>query len=266
MENKEIAVTQQESVSNVANKREQLRVMFNAGVLPSSYLKHVENNKVVIDKEISEESLTKAMGICIYGETLNLSPYQALTSLANINGKMQAYGDAIMSIVLKSGLLIDYDLHYDEEKKAGYCRVQRKGFPKPIEAWFSIEDAKQADLFKSNVWCKYPKRMCQMRARGFILREMFADILGGAISEEEANDYPVENQYNTQTIETHIVKPVTLSITEEKRQEIETDINNMNCKEDLVAYWSKINKELSNKNDKEWFNDLSKKKAEDFNK
>ena len=64
----------------------------------------------------------------------------------------------------------------------------------------------------------------------------------------------------------YTLNPVTLSITQEKKQEIETNINNMNCKEDLVAYWSKTNKELSNKNDKEWFNDLSKKKAEDFNK
>ena len=44
---------------------------------------------------------------------------------------------------------------------------------------------------KSGPWTQYPKRMMQMRARGFALRDKFADALGGLITVEEAQDYQV---------------------------------------------------------------------------
>ena len=56
---------------------------------------------------------------------------------------------------------------------------------------FSEQDAKVAGLWgKSGPWKQYPKRMLQMRARGFNLRDNFADILGGLITAEEARDMP----------------------------------------------------------------------------
>ena len=41
--------------------------------------------------------------------------------------------------------------------------------------------------------------MLKMRARGFALRDVFADALGGMISAEEAQDYPkkLHKRYNS---------------------------------------------------------------------
>ena len=71
------------------------------------------------------------------------------------------------------------------------CEIKRK-----YQSWatftFSIADAKRARLTnKPGPWQDYPSRMLKMRARGFALRDTFADMLGGLITTEEAKDYPV---------------------------------------------------------------------------
>jgi hypothetical protein len=56
---------------------------------------------------------------------------------------------------------------------------------------FSVSDAKKAGLWgKSGPWTQYPKRMLQLRARGFALRDAFPDVLKGLVTAEEAQDYP----------------------------------------------------------------------------
>jgi hypothetical protein len=71
--------------------------------------------------------------------------------------------------------------------------VAKRKNRKPVVAKFSVEDAKRAGLWgKQGPWSAYPKRMMQMRARGFALRDAFPDVLKGLISAEEAQDYPDE--------------------------------------------------------------------------
>jgi len=59
---------------------------------------------------------------------------------------------------------------------------------------FSMVDATKANLAnKEGPWRSYPGRMRQMRARGFALRDSFADVLKGISIAEEAMDTPIEN-------------------------------------------------------------------------
>jgi hypothetical protein len=70
------------------------------------------------------------------------------------------------------------------------CTAQRRGYPAPITSTFSVADAKAAGLWgKQGPWSQYPKRMLAMRARGFALRNAFADVLRGLVTAEEAQDY-----------------------------------------------------------------------------
>jgi hypothetical protein len=56
-----------------------------------------------------------------------------------------------------------------------------------------MEDAKRAGLAgKQGPWQQYPKRMLQMRARAFALRDVFPDVLRGVYVAEEAADMPPE--------------------------------------------------------------------------
>lgn len=123
------------------------------------------------------------------GIELGLKPIQSLQNIAVINGKPCIYGDVLMSLTKIHPEFEDIKEHFDEKLQAAVCEVKRRGQTLHI-AIFSIEDAKKAGLWnKPGPWTQYPKRMLQMRARGFALRDTFPDALQGLILAEEAMDY-----------------------------------------------------------------------------
>lgn len=134
--------------------------------------------------------------VCVqWGYELGLAPMQALQNIAVINGKPSVYGDAMMALVQASPVCEGIDEHIEGEgtpNPVAVCIAKRKG-RNPVIARFSVEDAKRAGLWgKQGPWQAYPKRMLQMRARGFALRDAFPDVLKGLITAEEAADYPEE--------------------------------------------------------------------------
>lgn len=130
---------------------------------------------------------------CQWGKEIGLAPMQALQNIAVINGKPSVYGDAAMALVQASSVCEDIEEYFEGEgtsNPVAICVAHRKG-RKPVKATFSVEDAKRAGLWgKQGPWSAYPKRMMQMRARGFALRDAFPDVLKGLITAEEAQDYP----------------------------------------------------------------------------
>lgn len=130
-----------------------------------------------------------------WGREIGLAPLQALQNIAVINGKPSVYGDAAMALVQASPVCEDIEEMIEGEgtpNPVAVCIAKRKG-RKPVVARFSLEDAKRAGLWgKPGPWQAYPKRMMQMRARGFALRDAFPDVLKGLITVEEAQDYPDE--------------------------------------------------------------------------
>lgn len=134
--------------------------------------------------------------VCVqWGMEMGLAPMQALQNIAVINGKPSVYGDAMMALVQASAVCEDVEEYFENEgtpNPVAVCVAKRRG-RKPVIAKFSMEDAKRAGLWgKQGPWSAYPKRMMQMRARGFALRDAFPDVLKGLISAEEAQDYPEE--------------------------------------------------------------------------
>jgi hypothetical protein len=130
-----------------------------------------------------------------WGYEIGLAPLQALQNISVINGKPSVYGDAAMALVQASSVCDGVDEYFENEGTANpiaVCVARRKG-RNPVIARFSVEDAKRAGLWgKQGPWQSYPKRMMQMRARGFALRDAFPDVLKGLITAEEAQDYPSE--------------------------------------------------------------------------
>jgi len=134
--------------------------------------------------------------VCVqWGYEMGLAPMQALQNIAVINGKPSVYGDAMMALVQASPVCEDVEEFFENEgspNPIAVCIAKRKG-RKPVTVKFSVEDAKRAGLWgKQGPWSAYPKRMMQMRARGFALRDAFPDVLKGMITAEEAQDYPDE--------------------------------------------------------------------------
>lgn len=128
------------------------------------------------------------------GYEVGLSPMAALQNTAVVNGRPTIYGDAALALVRGSGLLDFY-----EEKQVGtkgkddfgYCvTAKRKGDNSKYSETFTVADAKTAGLWgKPGPWTQYPARMLKFRARGFLLRDAFGDVLKGMRTYEEAHDY-----------------------------------------------------------------------------
>ena len=132
--------------------------------------------------------------VCVqWGYEIGLAPMQALQNIAVINGKPSVYGDAAMALVLASPVCEGIEESIEDEgtpNPVAVCIARRKG-RNPVRSTFSVEDAKRAGLWgKQGPWTAYPKRMLAMRARGFAIRDCFADVLKGLITAEEAQDYP----------------------------------------------------------------------------
>lgn len=174
----------------------------NFSLVPTSLHEAMEYAKMMASSTIIPKSFQgKPSDIVVavqMGMEIGLKPLQSLLNIAVVNGKPALYGDALIALVQAHPMFENIEEYYDEKLKAAVCKVKRKNQSEHVVT-YSEDDAKQAGLWgkvSSNgtpsPWKLYPKRMLQMRARGFALRDKFADSLSGIISIEEAQDYPVD--------------------------------------------------------------------------
>lgn len=152
------------------------------------------NRAKMLPKNCSTESA--AMRI-VWGNMLGLNPFLSVQKISDVNGTTTIWGDALVGVCKRSGLLEWDDFEEIPGKEdgtvTGYTYVcQRKGYPNPSRGSFTVADAKKAGLWeKPGTWTQYPKRMLKNRARAFLLRDLFPDILQGLGITEEAQDYDV---------------------------------------------------------------------------
>ena len=143
------------------------------------------------------------------GQELGLSPMRALRSIAVINGRASMWGDDVLAMVLASPVC-EYVNEADSTDKQGVCKTKRKGCAEQVST-FTLEDAKRAGLLgKQGPWQSHTGRMLKLRARGFGLRDTFADVLAGLVTAEEALDMPVIEPTDPATNMLEAAQPLTL--------------------------------------------------------
>jgi hypothetical protein len=120
---------------------------------------------------------------------------QAIQTIGVINGRPGLFGDGLLAVVQASSV---YEAHEEPtvtgegDAARAVCRVKRRG-QEWSEYTFSVADAKRAGLWgKQGPWTQYPLRMLKMRARGFALRDAFADVIKGLKTVEELQDTPAD--------------------------------------------------------------------------
>jgi hypothetical protein len=132
------------------------------------------------------------------GAEVGLSPFQALQSIAVINGKPAIYGDAGLAIVKASGLLEGMGETDDPVTQTATCWMKRKNAER-VERSFSQADAERIMMYERDsngnavrrrladraTWQSFPKRMRQWRARWWVLHDLFPDLLKGMRGAEE---------------------------------------------------------------------------------
>ena len=173
----QVAIKSNFSPANLDEAMHLSGVLSQSSIVPSSYKGKSEDILVAI----------------IMGSELGFSPIASLQNIATINGKPSIYGDAMLALVKNSPLcedVIETMVKGEKQEDSGaVCTVKRKGM-EPVVVTFTVGDAIRAGLWKkAGPWTMYPKRMLQMRARSFALRDAFPDVLRGLVATEEVEDY-----------------------------------------------------------------------------
>lgn len=128
-----------------------------------------------------------------WGAELGLKTMQAIQNIAVINGRPSLWGDVMLALV-RASPLCEYVVE-DIGATSATCKVKRRGEPEQART-FTEEDAKAAGLLnKDGPWKQYRKRMLQMRARAWALRDVFTDVLKGLHMAEEAMDMPSPEKF-----------------------------------------------------------------------
>lgn len=129
----------------------------------------------------------KIMVAIMHGMEIGLKPMQAMQRIAVINNRPTIWGDAAIGLVYSSGLceFVKEAIEGQGDARTAVCEAKRIKSTVVTRATFSVSQAKEAGLWGKDIWKKYPDRMLAMRARGFALRDAFADVLGGMYLREE---------------------------------------------------------------------------------
>jgi len=159
------------------------------------------------------------------GAEAGLKPIQALQNISCINGKPSIYGDGAIGLVEASGLMEDFKEEIVGKEGTdtwGYkCSSKRKGKSTWTVHTFTVADAKRASLWgKEGPWSKYPQRMLQMRARSWVLRDDYANVLKGLSIVEEVMDIEPIAEPEKGTIAIEDLQPVKEISVEELRDKI----------------------------------------------
>lgn len=205
---------------------------------PANLTEAMEFAKIMSDSDIVPKEYKGKPGNILVaiqmGNEVGLQPMQALQSISVINGKATIWGDAALALCMNHDSFEWHDEKIIQDAQGNhkaYCIVKRKGHePYGADKPYSVEDAKKAGLWGKDIWQKYPKRMLQMRARGFSLRDKFPDALKGLYIREEVMDYEEIHQSNGTTLAQEKLKN-----TKGSRADILADIiNPVNPKPDIT--------------------------------
>lgn len=191
--------TEAKKPDNAIEKRERdprlaIPLSASGGLAPRNYGELIDFARMVAQSGMVPKAYEGNIGAVLVavqmGAELGLAPMTAIRSICVINGMPSVWGDGMLALVVSHRDC--EDVIETLEGMVATCTVKRRG-RSPVTRTFSWDDARAAGLDqKKGPWQSYPKRMLQMRARGFALRDAFPDVLRGVRSTEEALDSSVD--------------------------------------------------------------------------
>ena len=130
----------------------------------------------------------QALMIMLAGKDLGFSYTQALRSFHVINGRPTLSADAMVAICKASPDCEKFE-RVEETATSVTWAAKRRG-EREQSCTFTLEDAKRAGLLekRDSNWSKYPTRMLNARAKAFLARDLFPDLLAGLLEDSEAAD------------------------------------------------------------------------------
>lgn len=167
------------------------------GITPNGIDEAIRLAKIMASSGLMPKAINTPEAVFVamqMGAEIGLSPMASVQNIAVINGKPGIYGDAALAVVRACGLLEEFKEWSEGERKTPgwtfHCQVKRKGFD-AIKGSYSWAEACEAGFDRADPlspWKKWTARMMQFKARNFVMRDQFADILKGIRTVEENTD------------------------------------------------------------------------------
>lgn len=129
----------------------------------------------------------------IKGQTLGLDPVTAMSFITVVNGRASLMGDLALGLIRKTGLVNPKSGGFLREAWEGEGETRRcvmsacrHDTGEEMSRSFSVAEARKAGLIgKTAIWSGFQDRMLRYRALGFLLRDLFSDVLMGLYLTEE---------------------------------------------------------------------------------
>lgn len=154
---------------------------------PSSLIpKHLRSQNKN-EQEAKAETLANVTLVLAYGAELGLGAVASLSGIAVVNGRPFAESQTLAAAVRASGLCLYLRRSECAQGKVTW-ETHRRGDPAPESRTFTWEMAGKAGLNGRDTYKAHPERMLSARALGWLLRDVYPDVVKGMGSEAERED------------------------------------------------------------------------------
>lgn len=159
--------------------------------------------------------------IMAQGAELGLSTMQALRGLHVIEGRVTLSADLMVALCVASPVC-EYFRCVEQSAAGATWEAKRRG-SEPQRLTFSLEDARRAGLQDKGNWRSWPGRMCSARAKAFLARDVFPDIVGGLYSPDEIRPGEPDPELAVARVEVEPWAPPRLEDLDERPIDVEPD-------------------------------------------
>lgn len=127
----------------------------------------------------------QALVISLAGRDLGFSYTQALRAFSIIKGKPTLTADGMVAAVLSRGVC-EWFRPVEISDVAATWEAKRIGCD-AVRYTFTMQDAERAGLV-SDMYRRHPRRMLSARAKAYLARDLFPEVLLGLVTEDEADE------------------------------------------------------------------------------
>lgn len=127
----------------------------------------------------------QALVISLAGRDLGFSYTQALRAFSIIKGKPTLTADGMVAAVLSRGVC-EWFRPVEISDVAATWEAKRVGCD-AVRYTFTMQDAERAGLV-SDMYRRHPRRMLSARAKAYLARDLFPEVLLGLVTEDEADE------------------------------------------------------------------------------
>ena len=121
------------------------------------------------------------------GQELGMSPMVALRAFHVIEGVPRLSADAMVAVVMGSGLC-EFFRPVEQTAETSTWETKRRGSSEIQRYTYTMAQQKRIGFREGSGWTRYPERMLSARAKSFLARDVYGDVLAGVPCLEDADD------------------------------------------------------------------------------